>query len=226
MTGISRRAWVLAGLMGAASVAGFALRPASRVAETEAPDLKAMVPSAFGGWTMLDGQAAVIVNPQEQEQLTRLYAQLLMRTYSNGDGYRVMLSIAYGVEQRGALQTHLPEVCYPAQGFEISSVVVHELRTPYGEIPTRRLQTRKATRREPVTYWYLVADQVVPSQIAKRMIEVRLGLQGRVPDGLLFRVSSIDPDTARAYAKHEQFIGALLAALKVEDRRRLSGLGS
>jgi Protein of unknown function (DUF3485) len=56
------------------------------------------------------------------------------------------------------------------------------------------------------------------------MVELRLGLTGQVPDGLLFRVSSIDPDAARAYAVHESFINALLSAATPADRNKLSGV--
>jgi hypothetical protein len=50
-------------------------------------------------------------------------------------------------------------------------------------------------------------------------------LTGRIPDGLLFRVSSIDPDPARAWRKQDEFVGQLLAALPPAERWCLSGLG-
>ena len=51
-----------------------------------------------------------------------------------------------------------------------------------------------------------------------------LGLTGQVPDGLLFRVSSVDPDAKRAYAVHEAFIADLLKAAKPQDRVKLAGV--
>jgi len=42
---------------------------------------------------------------------------------------------------------------------------------------------------------------------------------------LLFRVSSIDPDQARANQMHDQFINQLLQAASPAERKRLSGLG-
>lgn len=47
-----------------------------------------------------------VVNPQTQELLDKLYSQILTRTYVNAKGYRIMLSLAYGSDQRGALQAH------------------------------------------------------------------------------------------------------------------------
>ena len=58
-----------------------------------------------------------MVNPQTQELLDKLYSEVLTRVYVNASGYRIMRSLAYGFDQRGAMQAHMPEVCYPAQGF-------------------------------------------------------------------------------------------------------------
>ena len=51
------------------------------------------------------------------------------------------------------------------------------------------------------------------------------GLTGRIPDGMLFRVSSIDVDQARAYQMHNEFISQLLQTVPPGARKRLSGLG-
>ena len=83
--------------------------------------LEPTVPQSFGDWTELPDQPAQVVNPQTKELLDTLYSQILTRTYVNKDGYRIMLSMAYGDDQRGGLQAHRPEVCYPAQGFKVAS---------------------------------------------------------------------------------------------------------
>lgn len=57
------------------------------------------------------------------------------------------------------------------------------------------------------------------------MVDLRYGLTGRIPDGMLFRVSSIDADEARAYQAQEQFVNQLLQSLSPAERKRLSGLG-
>ena len=50
-----------------------------------------------------------------------------------------MLSMAYGDDQRGGLQAHRPEVCYPAQGFKLGKVEDGSLSTSFGNIEVRRL---------------------------------------------------------------------------------------
>ena len=71
-----------------------------------------------------------------------------------------------------------------------------------------------------------VGDRVIRNQIEKRMVEMRLMLTGQIPDGLLFRVSSIDQDPARAFAMQRKFVAELMAAVPGDTRRQLSGLGS
>jgi EpsI family protein len=184
------------------------------------------VPKQFGDWKLLPQAAAQVVNPQTQELLDKLYSQILTRTYVNPQGYRVMLALAYGDEQRGDLTAHKPEVCYPAQGFKLHSNDPAELATPFGGIAARRLSTSLGPRQEPVTYWFTMGDTAVKSKFQQRMVEVRMGLTGQVPDGLLFRVSSIDESPERAYRMHDAFVADLLKAVSPRDRQRLSGLGS
>ena len=217
---------VLAGLMALAAVGGIAARPAAKPPGS-APRyvLEETVPTQFGDWRVLPDSGAQVVNPQTKELLDKLYSQILSRTYVNAQGYRVMLSLAYGDEQRGDLQAHKPEVCYPAQGFKLHSNEAAQLSTPFGGIAARRLSTSFGARKEPVTYWFTMGDKAVKSKFEQRLVEIRLGLTGEVPDGLLFRVSSIDDSPERAYRMQEAFVADLLKALPVRDRLRLSGLG-
>jgi EpsI family protein len=136
-----------------------------------------------------------------------------------------MLSLAYGDDQRGALQAHKPEVCYPAQGFTLHKNELGQLSTPYGNIEVRRLSTTLGQRSEPVTYWFTVGDKAIQSALEKRLVEIRLGLTGQIPDGLLFRVSSIDNDTRRGFEMQQRFAADLLANVPPPTRKRLSGLG-
>jgi EpsI family protein len=223
----TRIALVLAALMSMASVAAYVARP-SLSASPRRPSiqLEAAIPKQFGSWREEQARVAQVVNPQAKELLDKLYSQVLTRTYVDAQGYRVMLSLAYGDDQRGGLQAHKPEVCYPAQGFELLKNEKAEIGTRFGKIPGRRLDTRLGNRVEPVTYWFAVADRAVTSRFEHRWVEIRMGLTGQVPYGMLFRVSSIDGDSARAHHQHERFIGDLLASVSPADRERLSGLAS
>jgi len=222
---LNSTAWIMAALMCGATVAGITARPSTKVADRgNAISLETAVPKSFSEWQELPDQGAQVVNPQTKELLDKIYSQTLSRTYVNRQGYRIMLSMAYGDDQRGGLQAHRPEVCYPAQGFKLGKVDDGPLLTTFGTIDVRRLTTSLGTREEPVTYWLTVGDQIVRNKWDKRIAEIRLGLTGQIPDGLLFRVSSIDRDTSRAFAMQEKFAADMLAAVPVETRRQLSGL--
>lgn len=218
-------ALVLAALMSAASIGAVVARPSTKAADVgPAIVLEQMVPVQFGDWREEQQNQVQMVNPQTKELLDKLYSQILTRTYVNTDGYKIMLSLAYGSDQRGGMQAHKPEVCYPAQGFTLKSNAPGMLTTVFGEIPVRRLDTALGARQEPVTYWFTVGDRVVGGTIYKRLVEMRYGLTGQIPDGLLFRASSIDPDPARAYRAHEQFVNQMLQSIPPANRQRLSGL--
>lgn len=208
-----------------ASVGAILVKPGTKTADRgPAIDLEAMVPRQFGGWREESRPVAQVINPQTKELLDKLYSQILSRTYVNAEGYRIMLSIAYGNDQRGDLQAHKPEVCYPAQGFTLQSMTAALLATEFGSIPATRLFTTMGQRKEPVTYWFTVGDSAVQSAIQKRIVEFRYGLTGQIPDGMLFRVSSIDGDQARAFQFQNQFVTELLGSVAPADRIRLSGL--
>ena len=56
-------------------------------------------------------------------------------------------------------------------------------------------------------------------------MELTFGLTGRVPDGMVLRVSSIDVDQSHGHQLQGQFVNQLLSVLPAAERRRLSGLG-
>ena len=217
----------LAALMCGASVAGIAARPSARAVDKgNVISLETMVPTRFGEWTEQLDRGVQVVNPQTKELLDKLYSQILTRTYANKDGYRIMLSMAYGDDQRGGLQAHRPEICYPAQGFKLGKVEDGALATGFGNIEVRRLSTSLGARSEPVTYWLTVGDRIIRTVMEKRIEQIRLGLTGQIPDGLLFRVSSVDNDTARGFEMQQKFTADMMAAVPANTRKQLSGLGS
>lgn len=215
---------ILLALMLAASGLALALRPTLKIAEQGLTiDLNTMIPRTFGDWREELRNFAQIVDPQQQEMIDKIYTQTLSRTYVNTQGYRIMLAVTYGDDQRDAMQTHYPEVCYPAQGFLLKDKQNGTLATESGLIPVTRILTSQGSRNEPVTYWTTVGDQVVRSGIQKKLAEMSYGLKGKIPDGMLIRVSSIDTETGSAYGMQALFVDQMLGALTPEYRKKLNG---
>jgi EpsI family protein len=212
--------WIMAALMCGAAIAAEVLKP-----DTTIPPigLKKVVPVEFGDWREVK-EAGPIIDPKVDELIRKIYVETLARTYVNRDGDRIMLSMAYGSDQRGVLQAHRPEICYVAQGFKLETLNDGVLSTSSGDISVRRLTTSMGPRNEPVTYWLTMADNVVRNDFDKRMVQLRLLLTGQIPDGLLFRVSSIDRDAVHAFKVQQQFAADMMGAVPPDVRRRLSGL--
>lgn len=187
--------------------------------------LEEMIPREFGDWSLEAADNVLVVNPQQEELIGRLYQQTLSRTYRlQGSEARVMLSIAYGGAQSDTLRVHRPERCYYAQGFAVGPARVGTLDTPWGALPVRRLEARAGWRHEPVTYWVTMGRRpVVAGSVEEKLTQVRYGLFGKVPDGILVRVSSLGADPDRAYALQEDFVNELLGTLGTEQRIRLTG---
>lgn len=220
----SRRSLLIAASMTAVAGATAALRAVlGEGRQAEPPQLQRIVPPQFGAWQELP-TAPSIVSARTQDLLASIYNEVLARVYAADDGYRVMLSLAYGGDQRGALRAHKPEVCYPAQGFKLIDVRDAVFDTEHGRIPTRLLRTSLGARHEPVMYWFAQGGRTSGSAWERRVQSLRLTLTGQVPDGLLFRVSSIDNDAARAWQRQGEFVRALLAACTPRARARLAGL--
>ena len=127
-----------------------------------------------------------------------------------------MLAIAYGDDQRDSMQMHYPEVCYPAQGFSLQAKQRGTLATASGSIPVTRILTNLGQRNEPVTYWTTVGDKVFQGGFQKKLAEMSYGLNGKIPDGMLIRVSSIDADVRQCVEMQTQFADQMLGALTPE----------
>ncbi len=186
--------------------------------------LEDVIPKRFGQWRMLPVSNMVVPNPQTTENLKNIYTQLLMRSYVNSRGDVVMLSLAYGEDQRSDMAVHYPEVCYPAQGFSVLSNNSDLLSTVQGTIPIRRLETKLNQKRyEPVTYWTTIGNKVSLGGLDKRLIELEYGVKRQIPDGLLFRISSIDFDTKNAFKYQNDFAIDLISAVEGGTRDWLIG---
>lgn len=211
-------------LMLSAAAIAMAIKPTEIMAKSRGKlDLETLVPASFGAWKQIE-QSGQVINPQQTELLKTIYSQTLSRTYVNAQGVGIMLSIAYGENQSDGLALHIPDVCYPAQGFRVNSNVKGSLNTPLGTIPVSRLETELGKRKEPLTYWTTIGNKAVQGGTARKLEQMQYGFKGQIPDGLIFRVSNITADSKLAYELQQQFVSDLLAALPTEQRQFISGI--
>lgn len=218
--------YLLIGLfMFAGAGMALALKPTQRIADAgPAIDLEVLIPQTFGDWKVDETIATLLVAPELQKVIDETYSQTLTRTYINGAGKRIMLSLAYGGSHGEGMQTHKPEICYPAQGFQVvKDTRPAVLSTEYGELPIKRLVAAQGARNEPITYWVVVGNQQTQFGLRMKLAQMRYTLTGVIPDGMLVRVSSIDRDETIAYDNQTDFIQAMLAAMRDSERERITG---
>jgi EpsI family protein len=187
------------------------------------PDLETLFPAQFAEWRIDERSAIVVPSPDTQALLDSIYNQTLARTYVNQSGDRVMLSVAYGGDQSDGTRAHVPEACYPAQGFQITANARDTLTLGGRMVPVRHLMSQRGARQEPLTYWLLVGDQVTVSRTEQKLAQLRLGLKGLIPDGMLVRVSSIDSDKNRGHKLQHVFLSEMALALPESARSRVLG---
>lgn len=219
------RSLVLMAACLAAAALAFFMTPTERMADREGGfDVEAAIPRAFGEWEVDPTIVPVTISPEVEAKLARLYTRTLGRTYRNARGERVMLSIAYGANQLGeSSQVHRPEYCYAAQGFQIGLNRAEKLDVAGRILDVRRLVAVQPFRQEPITYWMTVGETATLPGLDRRMNQLRYGLAGRIPDGLIFRVSSIGADFDRQWAVQERFVNDLLGAVEGRSRVKLVG---
>jgi len=214
---------VLAGMGAAAALAKVGV-PTKKIADSWDTDLEKMFPARFGDWQIDRSIPVILPAPDVQAKLDAIYNQVLARTYVNrSTGDRVMLSVAYGGDQSDGMSAHLPEVCYPAQGFQLLDERRTEITLLARQIPIKQLRTRLGGRVEPVTYWLTLGETVSASRTQRKLRQMEYGLQGIVPDGMLVRVSSIDADAPHAFAVQGAFLQALAPAVPAPYVNRVFG---
>jgi len=216
--------FILGLLMVLASVLARVMAPSVDMAnQQDRINLASMIPGEFNGWKIDLSVVSPIINPEVKSDLGKIYTQTLSRTYINNRGERVMLSIAYGGDQRTDLQIHRPEVCYLTSGFEIGPMTKIFVDTALGRIPAMRLVAKQGVRIEPITYWIRMGDSLTRGWFEQKAATLSYELSGKVPDGLLFRVSTISNDEQDSYRIQQSFLTSLLQAVRSEDRHWLVG---
>jgi len=210
-------------LLAAAALAHF-LTPHRLMARThDVFDIDAHIPHAFGAWSALPGLQAI--KPPADGLEAEIYNQEVSRSYVDKEGHGIMLMIAYGESQSDRLQLHHPEVCYTAQGFRVTRPVTTKFAwDPSGKpIPLTRLVATREGRTEPIVYWMRIGYDVTNSNWARNALKLEYGLRGWIPDGALFRVSTLNVAPERAAEVEEKFIRDLLNAVPPDTRAFLVG---
>jgi EpsI family protein len=221
---LSRRTLTIG--IGAAATAGVAglMTPRRYLAGVDRVKLEELVPAAVGAWAMQ--RAGDFILPDDPAA-TSAYDQIVTRRFSALAGPDIMLLIAHGAAQSGLIRVHRPEACYASEGFQIRDFhgldlsVARGHSTAVDKIAAQAFLGVRDDRVESVLYWTRIAGFFPRDRMAQRLIMLRLGLEGVIPDGVLVRISALGAgETAAALVR---FAGELVRACGPEGRTLLLG---
>lgn len=220
---ISRRDMVLGGACAVAAAGAYGLQPRKRLNLLGARKMGDVLPATFGAW---ESQTVdELVRPATEGRLAALlYSEMVSRIYAHRDtGDAVMMLVAYGDTQSDLLQLHRPESCYPAVGFRILNTAEQALPiAPNVFLPGRRVIADRADYEERILYWARLGEYLPAGPEAQRSARLLTSMKGFIPDGALFRFSSVRRDDG-AFAMLEGFIAAMIRAVPATSRPALVG---
>lgn len=220
---IARRDLIMGGAALAGAALAYQLKPHHKLNVLGKRKMADIVPASFGTWSS-QGADGLVTPETEGKLAARLYNEIVSRSYADSEtGEQVMMLIAYGDTQSDLLQLHRPEACYPAVGFKVA--LSRDAAVPLGPnatLPARRVLAQRADRSERIVYWTRVGEFLPTTGSGQRKAQLATAIQGYVPDGALFRFSSIRPDPG-AFDVLDGFIQGLVHAVAPTNRPPLLG---
>lgn len=188
-------------------------------------DFEQLIPNKFDDWEALQEanhiQVGVYSDKEGNATMNNPYDKMLMRTFQNKKGDLVYLAIAWGAKQQQEIKVHRPELCYQSQGFKVNATDTDEISSPGQRLPLVNVMASTNQFYEEVTYFIRIGNKITSSPTQTRLYILKEGLNGRVPDGLLVRVSSrhAKPEQkANQIELNKLFLSDLLNALNDKQK--------
>jgi EpsI family protein len=220
---LSRRHMIIGGALLATSAAALVRKPHEIAPRMAKGSLDKMIPTRIGDWAF-ETSSGLVQAPADTLS-DSLYNDILTRVYVAQNKPPIMLLIAYGNTQNGMLQLHRPEVCYPAGGYHLSDTKLVSVNVdPLPVIPGHFFTAEGAARTEQVLYLTRIGKTLPTSWSNQRTAVIAANLHGEIPDGILVRVSSIQPDAMGALPVLNQFIKSLTQGVNPVARKLLIGV--
>jgi EpsI family protein len=100
--------------------------------------------------------------------------------------------LAWGHKQQQEVKVHRPDLCYVAQGYKVNSLnpAVFPLSGASGTQATgKHMVATGGGNIEAVSYWIRIGSLYSENALETRMRILKEGFNGKIPDGILVRVS-------------------------------------
>ncbi len=208
---------ILLCLFGATGLFAYSVTIKKVIPAQQAVDLSG-IPVQIGPWHMTSQKL------QASSFEKSFLNDVLFRVYERPDGKVVALAIAYGADQRQNFSIHVPEGCYRAEGYNVTSLGLTRLAAPDLQLKQMFAQKEKAT--ESIQYWIVLNGKVVTNHFERKFKQIYYSLLGARAGGVLVRVSSLTPpqnNSTLDFDVQKDFIAALYGAVNGEQSKLLFG---
>lgn len=218
----TRRELIAGSLLLAGTAASQWLKPTRQFAPLTYDQLADAIPTQIGNYRFATTSGLVL--PARDELSDRLYDEVLARTYVAPGQPPIMALLAYGSVQNLSLELHRPEECYPQQGFAITAPQSMPLHLGGHQIPASALTARRPGGYvEQLVFWSRIGAHFPEDKTSQSWIVARENFAGRMPDGLLVRISVPVPDRAQGEEAAQSFLQDLDRALSPIGRKIVFG---
>ncbi len=218
---LSRRAVIIGGGLAATAAGAYVVTPRRVYQDLSHLDLTRLFPSSLGPWSGAPAGLDVVPDVDGLRQ-----EQIFSRIYSAFGHTPVMLVVSYHGPSTSDIKAHPPEVCYAASGFAIENLqpVDLDLGAPQ-PVQAQAFTGRRAERIEQVLYVTRVGRYFPRGITEERRAVLREAAQGVVADGVVFRLSSIEPSLGRAIPALAAFAQTFVQGAGAEGRAAILGPG-
>ena len=183
------------------------------------------LPSELNGWRSVD----IEIDQAVSDMLAADHN--VQRAYRHPLGYQIFVYVGYYGTVRGGTPEHTPDICYPAQGWEIVESTIRRAGGQNG-FDLREFVVEQNGEQRLVHYWYRTGSQSgLTSVIGLRLRHVIDRMTENRGDGALVRLSTplgnSDVETARTRLfAMDRVVEQSLAGLWPNEHHSIASLGT
>ena len=142
------------------------------------------LPTELNGWRSVD----LAIDEAVSDMLAADHN--VQRAYLHSLGYLIFVYVGYYGTERGGTPEHTPDICYPAQGWQIVESMIQRAGGQ-GGFDLREFVVEQAGERRLVHYWYRTGSQSgLTSVVGLRLRHVVDRMTENRGDGALVRLST------------------------------------
>jgi len=135
--------------------------------------------------------------------------EFFIREYTNDRGGSVTLYAAYFDARYGGT-THNPDVCYPAQGWDIIERSRSAVQVDGAELEVTRMLIQKGLMKQLVMFYFQTGDQTIPELSGYRLRAIVQGILFNKIGAAIVRISAPVTETVeRTDSEEAEFLKAI-----------------